>query len=393
VADHSIPGALIDGFDAAAEALQSGWTLPARWYSDPAIYDFEVRHILRRRWHVAGSLARLANSGDHIVCTVAETPIVVTRDERGRLHGFVNLCRHRGHPVAESDGNRKTLQCRFHGWTYGLDGTLRRVPGIDIADPEHLREFGAESQGIFSDQLCQLSLRPVQVHTWNSVVFVNLDVEGHAFHEAHPDFTAIVDSIGLDFAEYRFHKTYVFEVAANWKLWFENGVECYHCPTVHQSTFSSIVDVSLESFKVRWHGDVISTWAGARADAARAVDANGEPFWRSVHVFPGTFIGQDDDAGIIAQTVATGPETSLFQADMYMNVKLDDTSVKEWAEIWEQVVSEDLGVVGRQHAALRSGGISHGRWMPWREGASYQGERLALQAYEKALLENAQAVG
>src|SRR5690349_16478637 len=112
------------GVDAAAidDALARKLTFPARWYSDPAIYDLELEQIFRRSWQLAGPLHRVERRGDHFVCSAGHVPIVVTRDLEGELRGFVNVCRHRAFPVAREDGNRRTLQCAYHGWTYDLDG-------------------------------------------------------------------------------------------------------------------------------------------------------------------------------------------------------------------------------------------------------------------------------
>ena len=111
--------------DAVEEALSRDMTFPARWYSDPDIYAFELEHIFTRSWQYAGSLDKLRRPGDHIVCRVGHVPLVVTLDRDGELHAFVNVCRHRAFPVAVEDGNRSTLQCGYHAWTYNLDGSLR----------------------------------------------------------------------------------------------------------------------------------------------------------------------------------------------------------------------------------------------------------------------------
>ena len=84
--------------------------------------------------------------------------MVVVRGHDGALRAFVNVCRHRGHLVAEGCGRRETLQCPYHAWTYGLDGSLRaaprseREPGFDLGD---------------------WALHRVRVETWGPLVFVN----------------------------------------------------------------------------------------------------------------------------------------------------------------------------------------------------------------------------
>src|SRR5205085_1744299 len=90
--------------DEVEEALAGNLTFPARWYSDPDIYAFELGRIFNRCWQYAGSVHKLARPGDHIVCQMGRVPILITRDRTGRLNGFVNVCRHRAFPVALEDG-------------------------------------------------------------------------------------------------------------------------------------------------------------------------------------------------------------------------------------------------------------------------------------------------
>ena len=132
-------------------ALAAGATLPADWYADPAIQRLEGERIFARTWQYAGRADRVVKPGDFFTCFAGQIPIVVVRDTEGVLRGFVNVCRHRGHLIAEGEGNRKALQCPYHAWTYDLDGSLRRAPRSE-------REPGFDPSGF--------SLLPVSVGTW-----------------------------------------------------------------------------------------------------------------------------------------------------------------------------------------------------------------------------------
>src|SRR4029077_11193234 len=103
-------------------------------------------------------------------------PVVVTRDLAGELHGFVNVCRHRAHPVALADGQRRALQCRYHGWIYELDGRLRRAPRCG-------RETGFDK--------AELGLVPIAVDRWRGFVFVNPDREARSLAAANPELDAL----------------------------------------------------------------------------------------------------------------------------------------------------------------------------------------------------------
>ena len=114
--------------EAIEAALDRNMTFPARWYSDPAIFDVELEHIFTRSWQLVAHESRHRATRRPPRVPGGARPGLLTRDLDGELHGFVNVCRHRAYPVATEDGNRKTLQCAYHGWTYELDGCLRHAP-------------------------------------------------------------------------------------------------------------------------------------------------------------------------------------------------------------------------------------------------------------------------
>ena len=114
--------------------LASASTIPASWYRDPARLDLEKQKVFRRTWQYAASLDQLRFPGNYVAVDVVGVPVVLTRDTNGELHAFYNVCRHRAGIVAKGAGNRKTLQCLYHGWLYGLDGCLRTTPEFEQVD-------------------------------------------------------------------------------------------------------------------------------------------------------------------------------------------------------------------------------------------------------------------
>jgi len=63
----------------------------------------------------------LARVGDFKPATILDEPILLTHAQDGKLRGFYNVCRHRAALVATTRGNRRSLQCGYHGWVYGLE--------------------------------------------------------------------------------------------------------------------------------------------------------------------------------------------------------------------------------------------------------------------------------
>lgn len=197
--------------------IETSWTIPSAWYTDPAFHDLDRDAIFARTWQGVGHLGQVRAPGDYFTCVVADSPVIVLRDKDGMLRAFYNVCRHRGGPLAtEPTGCVKALTCQYHGWTYLLDGSLRGVPRWDRVDLFDKKDYG---------------LVPIRVETWQGQVFVNLA----------PDAAPLAHSmagIGERFAPVRldamtFVKRIDYEVACNWKVYVDNFLEGYHVPYVH----------------------------------------------------------------------------------------------------------------------------------------------------------------
>ena len=147
---------------ALLESIEAGSAIPTRWYADPEIFSAELGRIHHRAWHYVTHAGELARPGDFVVRPLARVPILLVHGDDGGIRGFLNICRHRGYPVALEDGCRKRLQCRYHGWTYGLDGRLMAAP---------------RSKGDPTFDAASLGLVPIQVQRWGAMLWANLDPE------------------------------------------------------------------------------------------------------------------------------------------------------------------------------------------------------------------------
>ena len=92
-------------------------TLPYAWYTDPEILRREEKRIFGGSWQYVGHVGEAPEPGTYFTSRCGKTPILVTRARDGELRGFLNVCRHRGFPVAEGAGRRETIQCPYHAWT------------------------------------------------------------------------------------------------------------------------------------------------------------------------------------------------------------------------------------------------------------------------------------
>jgi choline monooxygenase len=189
--------------DPHAADVDRAATIPSRYYLDPAILERERTAVFGRTWQLVAHWADLARPGDFVPVTVLDEPVVLSHGHDGQLRAFYNVCRHRAGQVALTRGNRKALQCRYHGWTYGLDGSLRSAPEMEGTEGFDPRDFG---------------LMPVRVDRWGPFVFVNLDDSAPALEHVLGRIPDEVTAAGFDLEAMSLVERRDYVVECNWKV-------------------------------------------------------------------------------------------------------------------------------------------------------------------------------
>src|SRR5438445_9914276 len=110
-------------------------TLPARVYSDPAIFRLQRDGLFARTWHYAGHDDLVKVAGQVYPFTLlpgaVDEPLLLTRDQKDQIHCISNVCTHRGTVVVEGPGHEQQLRCRYHGRRFALDGRFHSMPEFE----------------------------------------------------------------------------------------------------------------------------------------------------------------------------------------------------------------------------------------------------------------------
>jgi phenylpropionate dioxygenase-like ring-hydroxylating dioxygenase large terminal subunit len=192
----------------------SVWREPAGNYSSPERFAAELE-VLRRVPMAFCPSAALPEPGSYIARTTVGTPLLVVRGSDGIVRGFRNACRHRGMKVEEGEGCKRAFSCPYHAWTYGLDGSLRHIPGED-----GFPDLDKAAHGLV----------PVAaVHEKGGLVFVTQD--DPLSDGALPDVPDLLP------ADYVLFNKLEFDDKANWKLIGETSMEGYHIKALHNQSF------------------------------------------------------------------------------------------------------------------------------------------------------------
>jgi phenylpropionate dioxygenase-like ring-hydroxylating dioxygenase large terminal subunit len=315
-------------------------TTPWSWYRDSAVLEREHEAIFSRSWHYIGVVA----DQNVLPGLAGRVPVVVVRDDDGEERGFVNVCRHRGSVVVEESGNRKTLQCPYHAWTYDLDGSLRAAPRSEREDVN----------------LSDVSLVPARLERWGPFRFVNLDDQAPPLAEVLGDIPERIAAAGLDLDELVFHHRTDWEVAANWKIACENFLECYHCPVAHPG-FSGLVDVSPDNYQLE-----TGKWSWSQFGQLRSRGGAELPVGQFHFIWPNTginiFPGRPNLS--IGPILPLAPERTRRILDYFFAADATDEWIAEFLEFDDQVGREDARLVESVQRGAGSGAIPDGRLLP-----------------------------
>lgn len=214
--------------------------LPSNWYTSQEMYDLERRAIFSRKWLLITHQLRLKEAGDYLRYDAAGFQFVLCKDRQGNINGFHNICRHRAYPVVEEvSGNAKILACKYHGWSYGLNGKLAKAPGYTDLDG-----FDKSQNGLL----------PIHVHLDNNgFIWVNLDGKETPEIPWDEDFAGMDKQVrfeGINFEDYEFDHDWEMTGEYNWKILADNYNECYHCASTHPD-LPALADLNAYSVETR----------------------------------------------------------------------------------------------------------------------------------------------
>jgi choline monooxygenase len=197
------------------EPIERAETLPSFCYTEAYWHEADVKHILKPRWQYIGHVSQLKSNGDVLPSQILGEPVIVVRD-RDELKAFYNVCKHRGGPIATEAENCKMLQCKYHGWTYKLDGSLRGVPKFKYAELFDKKDYG---------------LSPIPLELWNGFIFIRLGPEKEPLSKHITGISEAIDPLCL--SDFVFHHRVTYPMGCNWKVYADNYLEGYHIPHVH----------------------------------------------------------------------------------------------------------------------------------------------------------------
>lgn len=195
-------------------------TLPSRFYTDPAHFELELAKIWYRNWIYVCRVDALETRRSFRTFNLGSQSLIILRDDAGELRAFHNTCPHRGaalcsEPAGHFPGG--AITCRYHAFSYGLDGRFLRRPAH--AHPE-------------SDGIRNLRLHRVQIKEWQGFIFVNLSDQAAADPESF--FPADAQTLqNWPLQSLKIAHSQQRTVRSNWKILWENYNECLHCPGVH----------------------------------------------------------------------------------------------------------------------------------------------------------------
>jgi choline monooxygenase len=325
------------------------WTLPSHLYTTSATFEEERNRIFAQSWQVVGHCHQAAQPGDYFTTELNGEPLLLVRDLEGKLRGFYNVCRHRAGPPAEGCGSRKLFRCGYHGWTYGLDGSL-----ISPTEMEGVENFQPKDFG----------LMPVKVEEWFDFIFVNLAADGGPLRETlgeMPEQAEKFHTQGLKLFERR-----TYDMKCNWKTYVDNYLEGYHLPSVHPGLNR---ELDYNAYVVEPHKNYVRQFSPIRGaqpgdTTPRRYQEAGEDlttdyFW----VFPNWMLNCYPDNVSLNIVLPVEAERSLAIFEWYLpEAQHGSPAAKASVEFSHQIQIEDVAICEAVQKNLRSRSYSRGRF-------------------------------
>jgi choline monooxygenase len=345
--------------DTMIEDLDRAHALAARHYVGDAMLAMELRAVFARSWQLVAHQGQLAEPGDHVVERIANVPVLLVRGQDKVLRAFPNVCRHRAGPLALCNGKgARALHCKYHGWTYTLEGQLRSAPEMQDAC-----DFKVED----------IRLPPLRVHEWQGLVFVALSEEVPPFDEVYAGIAGRIAPI--DLAAMRYLRRDSYELECNWKVYIDNFLEGYHLPHVHPG-LSRVLDY-------RAYDTELFAWHSLQSSPLRNsgdIYGDGEAFY--YFIYPNVMLNIMPGRMQTNRILPLGPGRCRVEFDYYYaQDEQAQARIAADQSFSDEVQNEDIAICEAVQKGLASGFYHAGRLCPKREGGVWHFHNRLRAAY------------
>jgi choline monooxygenase len=303
---------------------------------------------------------------------LAGEPLVVARGEDGQLRAFYNVCRHHAAAVVtEAQGCAKQFRCPYHGWTYGIDGTLKGMVEFD---------------GVCNFDRAKNGLVPVRVDTWENFVFVNLDGRAAPLRDFLGIVPELVAPLGLA-KKLHFFDRRVYALNCNWKVYVDNYLDGgYHVPHAHKG-LSSVIEYTkytIENFeRACLQSSPLSSDSTSEAGVAATRQGRAFYLWLYPNFMMNAYEGLMDTNLVLP--------LSVNRCAVVFDYYFADTSApaearhKESIAVSERVQDEDMAICDAVQRGLGSRAYAAGRLSVRREAGEHLFHRLLHADFTAAL--------
>ncbi|KAG5952881.1 hypothetical protein E4U53_007641 [Claviceps sorghi] len=339
--------------------------LPACWYTSQELYELERRAIFSKKWLLTTHKVRLPRQGDWLRYDLAGYQFIITKDRSDKINAFHNVCRHRAYPlVMKETGHNSVLACKYHGWSYGLNGKLAKAPGY-----QDMEDFNKLKNGLF----------PLHVHIDNNgFIWVNMDAKEQPEMSWKDDFDGVDEQPrfqNYNFDDYEFDHTWEMEGDYNWKILADNFNECYHCKTTHPD-IPTIAD--LASYYVETKSGHIQHFGNPQPEQiARGLNV------ASTYYFPNASMNISPHFFFMQRFVPLGPGKSIMKYEVYRNKNSSDEDFKLIDDIYKRIMSEDKVLCAATQRNVNTGVFISGELHPKMEKGPLYFQKLVRDALTK----------
>jgi len=352
---------IVASYDANASLAEAS-TIPASWYVDSRIAELEAKVVFSKTWQMVGRVDQVEAPGQFVTTTVAGEPIVVVRGNDGVLRGFYNVCRHHAAAVVtEPCGKASILHCPYHGWNYGLDGSLKGMPEFD-----GVKNFDRQQNGLV----------PVKVEAWEKFVFVNLDSESVPLRDFLGGLTQRIAPLGVSNLHY--FDSRVYEIHCNWKVFVDNYLDGgYHVPHLHKG-LNSVLDYKEYTIENEdWYCLQSSPMVASSEDAATGATRKGNRawyFWQYPNLMINCYEGYMDTNLVLPLDVDHCRVIFYFYFGDVSEARREYN--EQSVAVGARVQDEDLGICEAVQRGLKSRAYAAGRLSVRREAGEHLFHRL-----------------